>query len=129
MAIKRNLLTQEQFDRLPIGPNWKIDEVPPEHWDKIPGIQRLGDTIAIMASGSVSDPGLLNGIHCVAGLDHLVHETRPMKDEPPGNAYHYVIQKTHDPRYPYILHGPFKTETIIQHWWEADNLDCYWVDQ
>jgi hypothetical protein len=127
MAAKRTLLTQEQFDRLGLV-GWTIDEVPREHWSKIPGLQRLQDTFAVMASGSVVNPGILNGINAVAGIDVLAHETRPMAKEPPGNAYHYVIQKTSDDRFPYILHGPFRSETIVEHWFDADQLDRYWSD-
>ena len=87
-------LTQEQFDLLKIGKDWHIDEVPREHWHRIP-LVRLADTIGVMASGCVEYPGILNDIPAVAGIDVLAHETRPCFDEPDGNAYHYVIQKIH----------------------------------
>src|SRR5260370_381018 len=118
MAVKRTPLTQEQFDRLGLA-GWTIDDVPREHWDKIPGLQRLQDTFAVMASGCVANPGVRTGINAVAGFDVLAHEPRPMVKEPPGNAYHYVIQKTSDTRFPYILHGPFRSETIVDHWFDA----------
>ena len=127
MGAKRTPLTQEQFDRLErVG--WTIDEVPQEHWPKIPGLQRLQDTFAIMASGSVVNPGMLNGINAVAGIDVLVQEPRPMAGEPPGNAYHYVIQKITDERFPFLLHGPFTSEAIVDHWFNAPQLDRYWTD-
>jgi len=127
MAIKRSLLTQEQFDQLPVGDNWQIDEVPRDLWGKIPGLQRLQDTFAIMGSGSVSNPGLLNGIMSIAGIDVLVNEPNPMAGEPPGNAYHYVFQKINDSRFPYIMYGPYISETIVPHWFDAPDLERYWA--
>jgi hypothetical protein len=126
MAVKRTPLTQEQFDRLQLVGGWTIDEIPREHWDKIPGLQRLQDTFAVMSSGCVIAPGVLNGINAVAGLDVLVQEPRPMAKEPPGNAYHYVVQRTSDTRFPFIMHGPFKSETLVEHWFDAPQLDRYW---
>jgi len=126
VAFKRTLLTQEQFNQIPVDSNWHIDDVPRDLWDKIPGIERLNDTFAIMASGSVSSPSILNGINSIAGMDVLVHETNPMPSETPGNAYHYVFQETNDKRYPIIMHGPFRSETIIPHWFDAPDIDTYW---
>jgi hypothetical protein len=37
-----------------------------------------------------------------------------------------VIQQISDPRYPFLLHGPFKSETIVEHWFDAPQLDRYW---
>jgi hypothetical protein len=126
MAMKRLPLTQEQFDQLPVADHWQIDEVPRELWDRIPGLQRLQDTFAIMGSGSVSDPGLLNGIMSIAGIDVLVNEPNPMAGEPPGNAYHYVFQKTNHAGFPYIMHGPYISETVVPHWFDAPDLERYW---
>ena len=125
MALKRVPLTEEQFGRLS-AVGWSVDEVLREHWDKIPGLQRLQDTFAVMASGCPVNPQVLNGISAVAGVDVLAHESRPVFGEPPGNAYHYVVQKTIDLRFPYMLHGPFRCETIVDHWFDAPQLDRYW---
>lgn len=104
--------------------------MPPEHWAKIPGLQRLNDTVAVMASGTLSDPGVLNDVeNAIAGADVLVHESNPYPDEPEGNAYHYVVQRINDPRFPYVVHGPFRSETLVDHWFEADQLDRYWASQ
>ena len=103
-----------------------VDEVPRKNWDKIPGLQRLHDTIGVMASGSITNPLVLNGLNTVAGIDVLTHEARPMADEPPGNAYHYVLQETTDSRYPFLLHGPYRSKTIVDHWFDAPQLDRYW---
>jgi hypothetical protein len=127
MAIKHTPLTQAQFDQLALV-DWTINEIPREIWPKIPGLQRLQDTFSVMGSGSVVNPGILNGINAVAGIDVLAYERNPMGGEPEGNAYHYVIQKISDPRYPYVLHGPFKSETIVDHWFDAPQLDRYWSD-
>jgi len=122
-------LTQEQFDLLRTTEGWNIDEVPRKHWNKIPGIQRLDDTFAIMASGSFSDPSLMNNINnIVAGIDVLVHEKKPKIHigESEGNAYHYVFQYTGNPERPYIMYGPFITEMVIPHWFNVTDLDNYW---
>lgn len=130
MKNKRKPLTQEQFDQLHTTDGWNIDEVPRENWEKIPGLIRFEDTFAIIASGTVSDPRILNTIHAIAGFDVLVHESHPMvhKAESEGNAYHYVIQKINDDRHPYLMYGPFRSETRVDHWFEADDLDLYWKD-
>ena len=121
-------LTQDQFDLLNTTINWKIDEVPREHWGKIPGIQRLHDTFSIMASGTLDDPQLMNNINnIVAGMDVLTHERNPKyKGEKEGNAYHYVLQSVDDPDYPYLIYGPFYSESVVDHWFEADDLNKYW---
>lgn len=124
MGVKQTKLTDEQFNLLKTTDQWNIDEVPQDHWSKIPGIQRLHDTISIMASGSTT-PGLLNGLSALAGLDVLCLEPRPKKNEPEGNAYHYVVQERADGKY---LIGPFRNETIVPHWFEAGDLDRYWKD-
>ena len=122
----RYLLTEEQFRQLPLGPGWEINDVPPEIWPKIPGLVRPDETIAVMASGSTGDPRILNELRAIAGVDVLVHETNPKSGEPEGNAYHFVFQKIRDHRYPFLMHGPFRTETVVPHWFDAADLDCYW---
>ncbi len=80
-----------------------------------------------MASGSSTDPTLMNIINnVVAGVDVLTHESRPKPGEPEGNAYHYVFQYTGKSDYPYTMYGPYKSETIVPHWFNADDLDKYW---
>jgi hypothetical protein len=79
-----------------------------------------------MGSGDMSGPRLLNGIHAIAGFDHLVFERRPRPGEPAGNAYHWVIQAITDRRFPFLLHGPFKSETRVPHWFDSDDLALYW---
>ena len=125
MKAKRVPLSEEQF-RLLSAIDWTIDDVPREHWSKIPGLQRLQDTFALMASGSLVNPKALNGISAIVGIDVLVHETCPKDSEPPGNAYHYVIQELSDTRWPYLLYGPFRSETVVDHWFDAPQLDRYW---
>jgi hypothetical protein len=78
-----------------------------------------------MASGSTSDPRILNGISAVAGADVLAIETNPVPGEPEGNAYHFVIEKIKHPDFPYLMHGPFKSGTIVPHWYDSDDLDAY----
>jgi hypothetical protein len=131
MGKKRKPLTQEQFDQLCTTDGWNIDEVPKKNWEKIPGLIRREDTVAIMASGTVSDPRILNQIHAIAGFDVLVHELHPMvhKAESEGNAYHYVIQKINNDRYPYLMYGPISSGTRVDHWFEADDLNSYWKDE
>jgi hypothetical protein len=56
-VVASRALSREQFNLLSTTDHWSINEVPREHWDRIPGLQRLHDTVAIMASGSYS-PGI-----------------------------------------------------------------------
>lgn len=128
MGLKKTIITREQFALLRTTDDWAIVDVPREHWEKIPGLERLHDTFAVMASGCQT-PGVLNGIFANAGLDVLAHETKPKKDEPPGNAYHYVFQSLPDESY--LMTGPFKGkygETVVPHWFDADDLDRYWSE-
>lgn len=78
-----------------------------------------------MASGSC-DPGTLNGISAVAGLDVLAYEPNPKQGEPDGNAYHYVFQKLTTGGY--LMTGPFPTDAIVPHWFDAKDLDKYWAE-
>lgn len=131
MKTKRVPITKDQYDKFITTVGWNIDEVQKDNWDKIPGLVRQEDTFAIMSSGTISDPRVLNEIHAVAGFDVLVHEKNPMvhKNEPEGNSYHYVFQSISDDRYPYLMYGPFKSETRVDHWFEADDLDSYWQEE
>jgi hypothetical protein len=123
---KRIPLTTEDAQPLTRDRDWKLFEIPRQDWDLIPGLQRREDTFACMGSASPNDFRLLNMIQrCVAGFDQLVHETNPKPGEPPGNAYHYVVQESGRQDYPYILHGPFCTETRIPHHFEPADLNAY----
>lgn len=128
MKAKRKLLTEQQFGVLSKVQGWKVFEVPREQWGSIPGVSRLEDTIAIMGSANIYDRKLLNQIQSVAGFDQLVHETNPHNGEPEGNAYHYVVQQISNSNYPFILHGPYRTDANINHWFQADDLDEYLKD-
>lgn len=105
---------------------WRPIELSPRHWAHIPDLPRPANVVAIMGSVSTTDPQILNGILGVAAFDVLTLETNPQKDEPEGNAYHLVFQKNNHPKFPYILHGPFRDETIVDHWFDATQLDRYW---
>jgi hypothetical protein len=120
-------LTEEQFRQLPTSTGWPIVDIPPEQWSEFPGLVRLDDTVAVMVSGSTSDPRILNSIRAVAGIDQLVHETNPAPGEPEGNAYHFVIQEIRHDRFPYVLHGPFRSETTVPHWFGSSDLYRYWA--
>jgi hypothetical protein len=125
--VKRTPLTTEQFELIGRLPNWQCYDIPRQDWGKIPGLERLQDTIAVMGSASITDLKMLNGIQAVAGLDVLVHETHPMVDkgEPEGNAYHFVVQKVNHPTCPYILHGPIRCQAVVPHWFKVDDLTAY----
>ena len=128
MKPKHTPLTTQQFERLSRIQGWKVYEIPEVDWTAIPGLSRREDTIAVMGSADFNDPKLLNEIRAVAGFDQLVHESSPKPGEPEGNAYHFVIQQINHPNYPYLLHGPFKAETRVNHWFEEEDLDEYWSD-
>lgn len=125
MAVKRTPLTEDQFNTLGIEANWDITDVPPEYWNNLPNVERLHDTVAIMASGSLNAPGMLNGLQCIAAMDVLAAEDRPQEGEREGNAYHYLFQKFNDPQRPFLMIGPFKGHTRIGHWFEYKDLDTY----
>lgn len=125
MSAKHKPLSEKQLSRLSRLENWTIAEIPKSDWPSISGLQRQEELFGVMISGSLSDPKTLNGINSIAGIDALVHENSPMEGEPPGNAYHYVIQKTHHSAVPYLIHGPFRRETIVDHWFTSDQLDRY----
>jgi hypothetical protein len=127
-VAKKYPLTESQFDELAHLEGWTIEEIPRSTWEQIPGLPRKAETIAVMGSGNFP-PGALNGISAVVGLDVLAHETRPKPGEKPGNAYHMVIQKIADQRYPYLMHGPFKSETLVPHHFEAEDLNVYFKNE
>ena len=63
----------------------------------------------------------------IAGIDQLTLEPNPKldKNEPSGNAYHYVLQKINHEKYPYILNGPIRDGTMIDHWFDDSDLNVY----
>lgn len=128
MTTKRTPMTEEQFALLGKLQGWSIDEVPKENWQLIPGLERKHDTFAVMASGNYNDSKTLNGVNAIVGFDALALEPNPKLEEPEGNAYHYVVQKINHPNYPYLLHGPFRSETLVKHWFDCPQLDNYWKE-
>ena len=125
MRIKHIPLTAVQFEQLNRVQGWEVYEIPRIDWPNLP---RLKDSIALMGSADINDPKLLNDIQAVAGLDQLVYESNPKPGEQEGNAYHFVVEQTNDPRCPYLLHGPFKSGTKVKHWFEVQDLDKYWLN-
>jgi hypothetical protein len=125
--VKKTPLTAEQFEVIGHVGDWQCNDIPRQDWGKIPGLERVPDTIAVMGSASIADMKTLNGIQAVAGTDLLAHEPHPKMNtgETDGNAYHYVVQKINRADYPYILHGPFRCEMLVKHWFTADELTAY----
>ena len=128
MKPKRRPLTAKQFERISRFQGWKVYEIPKRAWSAIPGLTRLDDTIAVMGSADCNNPKLLNGVQTIAGFDQLVHESNPKPGEPEGNAYHFVVQQIDHSQYPYLLRGPFQSETRVEHWFEAEDINTYWSD-
>lgn len=122
---KRIPLTEEESQRVIRDQNWNLFEIPRQDWERIPGLQRLEDTIACMGSASPNEARWLNDRHAVAGFDQLVFESNRKPGEPEGNAYHYVVQESGRSDYPYILCGPFLTETRVPHHFGPENLNVY----
>jgi len=127
MKIKHIALTQDQFDSICQSFDWRIEELTLNTLKLIPKLIRPHQALGGFISGSLVQPKTLNDYDSVAGIDILAHEPNPhtSKDEFHLNAYHYIIQKTGHPVFPYILRGPFRDETLIGHWPNDLNLDCY----
>jgi hypothetical protein len=109
------------------SPEWFPTEAPLEI-TSILGLVRPQDTISIWISGSSFNPQFAFSVdNVIAGIDVLIHEPKPnsIKNEPPGNAYHYVLQEITDKDFPYVLYGPYKSGTIIPHWFDVDDLKIY----
>lgn len=128
MGIIRVPMTKEQFKILTTEKDWELVEVPSQHWDKIPGLQRRKDAFVVLASGTYIKPQTLNEIHSVAGIDLLALERNRKTNEPEGNAYHYVVEQIQENDPPYVLIGPFKTEARVPHWFNVQDLDNYWKE-
>ena len=128
MGIIRVPMTKEQFEILTTEKDWELVDVPSEHWDKIPGLQRRQDTYAVLASGTYIKPQTLNKIHSHAGIDVLTLEAKRKINEPEGNAYHYVVERKQDTDPQYVLIGPFKTEARVRHWHDVQDLNNYWKE-
>jgi hypothetical protein len=128
MGLNRTPLTEDQFEKMRISTDWSIDEVPPDVWDNIPKLPRRDNLLCVMASGTITDSRILNGIYAIGGMDVLAIEDNRQPNEPEGNSYHLVFAKINDPRYPYLMIGPFKSETRVPHWYNADDLSVYWSE-
>ena len=127
MTAKRKPLTRVQYECFTMRPHWGLTEFPPCLWEVLP-IERPWATLALFGSADIDNPQFLHGIPAIAGFDHLVVESRPRPGEPLGNAYHYVIQESYHPDYPYILWGSYYDDTRIEHWFECEDLDVYTID-
>ena len=134
MSLKHINITQAQFASFFKLDEWHVYDIPKEYWGKIPGIQRLNDTFAIMGSAAIYSPQTQNSINdIIAGIDVLTLEKNPKtnKNELPGNAYHYIFQSINDSDFPYIMHGPYTEDKLmkIPHWFNAEDLDEYWPEK
>lgn len=105
---------------------WTPIEVPLDAISGL-GLVRPQETVSIWISGSCSNPQLAQAVSATAGIDVLSLESKPKldKNEPSGNAYHYILQQINNEKFPFMLHGPFETGTIISHWYNAADLDVY----
>jgi hypothetical protein len=122
----RNPLTRNQFNDIPLKPDWNISDIPISQWNQLPALARPATRFAVMASGSLSTPIVHKGIEIVAGIDVLSYEPFRRKDEPEGNAYHYDIHKVNHSSFPYLMLGPYDKGAIITHWFPPSELACYW---
>ena len=126
MSIKVTIITEEQFTNIRLSSEWELFDIPQENWNNIPGIQRLHDTVAIMGSATYNQPLTMHGKEYIfAGFDVLANEKNPKQNEPEGNAYHYIIQQTSDPEYPYTMYGPYKDGMRVEHWFTVVDIDTY----
>ena len=127
MKINHIPITQEQFDTICSLTAWTIEELDLKTLKLIPKIVRPDQVFGGYISGALEQPKMLNGHVSIAGLDVFVHEPYPqtLKHEGDVNVYHYVIQRTGRTDFPYILHGPFRDETLLGHWPTGLVLDVY----
>ena len=124
--MNRVPLTEQQFRLITVPQNWRPVEIPLSTWFHLPRIVRPYDTVAVLGSGCENAPRYLNCILGIAGVDVLVLERNRKTGEPEGNAYHCVFQQTGHPGFPYLMHGFFRSETRVPHWFAAEDLDIYW---
>ena len=123
-TMNRKPLTEQQFLPFLGATDWNPFEVPLQTLRCL--VPRLSDTFAVMGSACPHQPRFLNGVWAIAGADVLAIERNPKYGEPEGNAYHVVLQQSGDARFPYIMHGPFRSETRVPHWFTYSDLDRYW---
>lgn len=118
MAAKKELLTQEQYDKLAASDRWEIVEIKLQVIRNTPGVQRKADLVGAFGSGDANATKTLNGQPAVFGMDIIVHELRPKfsRGESEINVYHYIVTKTGRVDLPYCLHGPFTKEALQGHW-------------
>ena len=130
MSKKRRPLKKEEGEKLlklfESNPDWSPIEVPVNSIIGL-GLIRKEDTLSIWISGSYSNPQLAEVENAIAGIDVLTIESNPKleKNEPSGNAYHYILQKINNENFPFVLHGPFRKGTIISHWFNDKDLNVY----
>lgn len=126
MALKPDRgipLAEEQYWTLVGRGDWSVHEVPQDLWPKLPSFMAANDALGVMASGSLDREVSLNGLSAVGGVDWLRHESKPKANGPEGNAYHFVIVRQSDDSL--RMYGHYKTETVVDHWFEADDLNRY----
>jgi hypothetical protein len=121
-------LSDSEFEIVRATDDWKTSETCRELWKLLPQWMGNDETVGLYTSGSLNSPRLEGGHNVVAGIDRARHETKPMKDEPEINMYHwFVAAKTTNPKtgnLEYPVYGPFIGGTRAPHWTTLDELSA-----
>ena len=127
MKKKYALLTQEDFDKLLKSDKWKIEEVDLATVKLTPLVERKHQLLGAFTSGDSTITRPLNGQPAVLGMDVFVHEENPWRNQGEGdvNVYHYVVARTGRLDFPYLIRGPYRTETLVAHWPSGLPLEPY----
>lgn len=116
-------ITQENFRLIEGSGFWQRNDVSADRWRQVGEHFANEHTVAVFASGSVVRPVHSFGVQAVGGIDWLKLEPNPRSEEPPLNAYHFVIGEPDQNGYP--VYGPYKDGCLVPHWFSYDDLDAY----
>ena len=131
MSAKRTPLTQTSFDVLCRANGWQIKEVDLETIRATEGIERKKDVFGVFSSGDANATKRLNDQEVIFGMDVIVHEQNPKRDqgESDVNVYHYVIKRTGRMDFPYLMFGPYTGDTLMSHWPTKLDVEIYFGDE
>ena len=113
-------ITLEQVKILVSEGAWNVQEIKPENWKKLPSFMGKSDVLAVFASGDLNNHQMMHGLDVIGGTDWLRFEENPKKDEPEGNAYHFVIVEK--PNQKFELQGPYTHGAFLPHHFSGQDL-------
>ena len=120
-------LTEDAFQTLVGGGNWKIKEIPLNvAAEEIKDHFGINTSFCVFASGTSIPPQSGMSKKVVAGIDWVRQEDKRKHGETELNIYHYIILAKTEDGYPVFHFGA--NDTVAPHRSELEDLKIYFKD-